>query len=415
MKIINHIGINNNVSSNDKQQKQEYAKIKRVLSQCCIRNYAARSITNKKFTSQTKTLLIENPDYRDLHGNNIPQILLKNGYFDFAFLDELFNNGHDINNINYAGHSTLALIKLSDDIITKIEWLLEQGCKYMICVKDTAGNWIHDKYANTIFILNAYSRPISNFIKHHNQYQEFLDTGDILYDETELDINYPKGYNKNHKRPCAYFNGKKVLLKTKKPTKEEKDKKHENEKKMAKKIEKSKNDAIAEYMNKYAQPPDFNKLLSLFKRLIDEEMILDDLTQHSEFKYANPIILGLLPKYIEQIETICKLNWDFENMDLSELINDITKISIKEYGMKIINFRHNEKHLKECIDYIMNKTKNHKKFIFKMAVLFNMITIASNISIYSYTSNNTGLYNKHNINVYRNLSVYYENYLELDK
>lgn len=184
------------VSEEEKKEKDKMAKIKRALNSCSDGKYVGGIVTNTNFSALTKTLLMENPDYRDIYNNNIPQILLINGYFDIDFLYELFQNGHDINNVNVNNRGLLSSIHKSGDVIFKLSWLLEQGCKNMICNLDKKGQMVNNKVDNTEYILDIMLNPLLIFVKHCNQYQEYLDTGDIEVSDNDIQIKYPTMSNK---------------------------------------------------------------------------------------------------------------------------------------------------------------------------------------------------------------------------
>lgn len=258
---------------------------------------------NVNYKSKTKELLINHPHYRDIFGNSILQLLLKNGNFDKDLLIELITCGHDINHINYAGIGILGSVShLTYDILEKWEWLLvNTEINSIINTKDNNGKWIPNKMKSTTYILN---------------YCSFLIFQHIIIPEN---------------------------IKT-----EDKQISEDSE-------------------TKYTSKTYLDKLIKIFTLLIDKDLILNDLTKDSEFKYYNPILIFMNVEHIKKCESVLKFNWNVEDITINSYLS-YSKQQPKYYIRRsdIDNARFNCNTIKELIDYTLSKVKNPSKLINNM-------------------------------------------------
>lgn len=143
------------------------------------------------------------------------------------------------------------------------------------------------------------------------------------------------------------------------------------------------------------------------------------MTKDSIFQYSNPIMAGLLPEYVIKIDNICKLSWDFDNINIvKQLENSKNKHAKYKYvqNCSYYNFKRNEKNIKAIIDYILSNIKKPRTFMYYLSIILTLIEISTSIqqSNQNYNMNNIANYHDHNMKVYEKINEYCKSYLNLE-
>jgi hypothetical protein len=273
--------------------------IKKIKRACNKKWIRGQYITRINYSYQTIELLINNKDFSDNQSNNIIQILFKNGLFDIEILHQLLDNGHNINNINISGHGILASIFFENGDPFAKISWLLQNKCKYMFCKKQGSNWINDKEKNTEFILN------------------------IL-----IELFLLKTIDRNI---LSKFSSTKRYIE------------------------------ILDIIDKYESIDEY--VLNIIKTMIDNDIILKDLSRHNKMVNISYFLLFLMRDKIIDLEKIIKLNYNIKQFTGSSMLSPKNKLIIpNNCGVsKIRPFYISDNEISLLHNLIIQRCQKHKK------------------------------------------------------